>query len=303
VYISPNPVADFVGDSLKSCPQLKTKFTDLSSVTINGVPTGSITNWNWSFGNNNSSSSTTPPQQTYTNSSPTQSAYYTVSLTVTTADGCVNVKTKNNYIQVYPRPIADFGWGPVGADIDAPTIDFVNQSIGASGYPANHPVVYGTYGVEYYLGDVFAMNQNSNNVYTNAGFSHTYEHYDPYTYYVTQWVINSMGCKDSITKPVEILPNFTFYIPNAFSPNGDGTNEGFKGTGVGIDNTTYNLWVFDRWGMMIFYADDLEKSWDGHMKGSSDKPVLQEDVYVWKVKFSDFRGKKHEYHGTVTLLK
>ena len=303
VYISPNPVADFVGDSLKSCPQLKTKFTDLSTVTINGVPTGSITSWNWSFGNNNGSSSSTPPQQTYTNSSPTQSAYYAVSLTVTTADGCVNSKTVNKYIQVYPRPIADFGWGPVGADIDDPTIDFVNQSIGASGYPAAHPTVFGAYGVEYYLGDVFAMNQNSNNVYTNAGFSHTYEHYDPYTYYVTQWVVNSLGCKDSITKPVEILPNFTFYIPNAFSPNGDGTNEGFKGTGVGIDNTTYNLWVFDRWGMMIFYADDLEKSWDGHMKGNSDKPVLQEDVYVWKVKFSDFRGKKHEYHGTVTLLK
>ncbi len=299
VYVNPNPVPDFVGDSLKRCPQLKTTFTNLSTVALGA----NINSYNWTFGNGNTSTSITPVQQTYTNSSPTQSAYYTVSLTVKTDSGCVNTKTKTNYIQVYPRPIADFGWGPVGTDIDAPTIDFVNQSIGASGYPAAHPTVYGAYGVGYYLGDVFAMNQNSNNVFTNAGFSHTYEYYDPYTYYVTQWVVNSLGCKDSITKPVEILPNFTFYIPNAFSPNGDGANDGFKGTGVGIDNTTYNLWVFDRWGMMIFYADDLEKPWDGHMKGSADKPVLQEDVYVWKVKFSDFRGKKHEYHGTVTLLK
>jgi gliding motility-associated-like protein len=299
VYVNPNPVPDFVGDSLKRCPQLKTTFTNLSTVALGAT----INSYNWTFGNGNTSTSITPVQQTYTNSSPTQSAYYTVSLTVKTDSGCVNTKTKTNYIQVYPRPIADFGWGPVGTDIDAPTIDFVNQSIGASGYPAAHPTVYGAYGVGYYLGDVFAMNQNSNNVFTNAGFSHTYEYYEPYTYYVTQWVVNSLGCKDSITKPVEILPNFTFYIPNAFSPNGDGANDGFKGTGVGIDNTTYNLWVFDRWGMMIFYADDLEKPWDGHMKGSADKPVLQEDVYVWKVKFSDFRGKKHEYHGTVTLLK
>ncbi|HXU26763.1 MAG TPA: gliding motility-associated C-terminal domain-containing protein, partial [Bacteroidia bacterium] len=130
-----------------------------------------------------------------------------------------------------------------------------------------------------------------------------YEHYDTATYYVTQWVINTLGCKDEITEPVHIGPNFTFYIPNAFSPNGDGANEGFKGLGVGIDNTTYNLWVFDRWGLMIFYADDIDKSWDGHMRGNDSKPVLQEDVYVWKVKFNDFTGKKHEYHGTVTLLK
>jgi gliding motility-associated-like protein len=299
VYVNPNPVADFAGDSLKRCPKLYTNFKDLSTVALGA----NITSYNWTLGNGNTSTSSAPAQQTYTNSSPIQSAYYSVSLTVKTDSGCVNTKTKNNYIQVYPRPIADFGWGPVGTDIDAPTIDFVNQSIGASGYPASQPIVYGAYGVEYYLGDVFAMNQNSNNVYNNAGFAHTYEYYEPYTYYVTQWVINSMGCKDSITKPVEILPNFTFYIPNAFSPNGDGANEGFKGTGVGIDNTTYNLWVFDRWGMMIFYADDLEKSWDGHMKGNADKPILQEDVYVWKVKFNDFRGKKHEYHGTVTLLK
>jgi gliding motility-associated-like protein len=299
VYVNPNPVIDFSGDTLKSCSPRLTNFTP----TVTTTPVAGISMYAWSFGNGSTSSSATPAQQTYTNSSATQRAYYAVSLTVTTSAGCVGTKTKNNYIQVYPRPIADFGWGPVGADIDAPTVDFVNQSIGASGYPASNPTVYGTYGVEYYLGDVFAMNQNSNNVYTNAGFSHTYEYYEPYTYYVTQWVVNNLGCKDSITKPVEILPNFTFYIPNAFSPNGDGANEGFKGTGVGIDNTTYNLWVFDRWGMMIFYADDLEKSWDGHMKGNADKPVLQEDVYVWKVKFSDFRGKKHEYHGTVTLLR
>ena len=308
VYVSPNPVADFVGDTLKRCPILHTNFTDQSSVTINGVPTTSITAWNWTFGNGNSSTSQTPAQQTYTNSSPTQSAYYNVSLTVTTDSGCTNAITKNKYIEAYPRPIAGFGWGPVGADIDDPSITFVNSAQGASGYPASHPTVYGPEGVQYYLGDVFAFNPNSNNVYGSniigSTFNHVYEHYDAYTYYVTQWVINSFGCKDSITEPVEILPNFTFYIPNAFSPNGDGTNEGFKGLGIGIDNSTYNLWVFDRWGLMIFYADDIDKSWDGHIRGNEGQPIVQEDVYVWKVKFNDtIHHKLHEYHGTVTLLK
>jgi gliding motility-associated-like protein len=300
VYINPNPVADFVGDSLKSCPTLHTNFTNLTTVL---TPTTGLT-YVWSFGNGNSSTAITPPQQTYTNASATQSAYYDVSLTVKTDSGCVNSKTKQKYIQVYPRPIADFSWGPSDADIDNPTITFVNEAQGAGPYV---PVTYGPHGVQYYLGDIYASNANFNNVYGSnvigSTFTHTYEHYDTATYYVTQWVINTLGCKDEITKPVHIGPNFTFYIPNAFSPNGDGTNEGFKGLGVGIDNTTYNLWVFDRWGLMIFYADDIDKAWDGHMRGNEGKPVLQEDVYVWKVKFNDFTGKKHEFHGTVTLLR
>jgi gliding motility-associated-like protein len=306
VTVNPNPVAAFTADTTSGCPILPVNFTDHSSVTIAGVPAGSITSWSWSFGNGNTFNGQMPPMQTYTNSSPTAIASYTVSLTVTSTGGCVNTKTKPGYIKVFPRPIANFSWGPTDADIDDPTITFVNQEIGASGYPAAAPTVYGHYGVQYYLGDIYALNQNSNTVYgapNNNVFSHVYEHYDTATYYVTQWVINSLGCKDSITKPVDIKPDFTFYIPNAFSPNGDGTNEGFKGTGVGIDNTTYNLWVFDRWGNMLFYSDDLEKAWDGHMRGNEDRPVLQEDVYVWKVRFNDFTGKKHDYHGTVTLLK
>ena len=296
-FVNAIPVALFTGDSLKSCPQLKTNFTSQSTDA-----TSNIVSWNWTFGNGQTSTLQNPPQQNYTNSSATQSAYFSVSLVVTSDSGCVSPKnTKSNYIQVYPRPIADFSWGPSGADIDDPRIDFVNESQGVSEYLPSK--TYGPNGIQYYLGDVFTSVPSQNNVYTNQNFFHVYEHYDPYTYYVTQWVINSQGCTDSITKPVEILPDFTFYIPNAFSPNGDGTNEGFKGTGIGIDLTTYNLWVFDRWGLQIFYSNDLEQVWDGHMRGNEDKPILQQDVYVWKVKFRDFTGKKHEYHGTVTLLK
>jgi gliding motility-associated-like protein len=297
-YVNPIPVAAFTGDSLKSCPQLSTKFSSQSTVSP-----GSVQSYTWTFGNGQSSNLLMPPAQSYTNSSATQSAYYSVSLVVASDSGCVSPKnTRSNYIQVYPRPIADFSWGPSGADIDDPRINFVNESQGASEYLPLKP--FGPNGIQYDLGDVFAAIPSQNTVYTNQNFFHMYEHYDPYTYYVTQWVVNSYGCKDSITKPVEILPDFTFYIPNAFSPNGDGTNDGFKGTGIGIDLTTYNLWVFDRWGLQIFYSDDLEKTWDGHMRGNEGQPVLQQDVYVWKVKFRDtITGKKHEYHGTVTLLK
>lgn len=303
VFVNPKPIPNFIGVNLQGCPHptLQTAFTDQST------PVGQIASWTWDFGIPGQAPVTSqyPQPQNYTNASNVLPKYYNVSLTITSDSGCVASKIKNNYIEVYPTPVADFSWGPGDADIDAPKITFVNGAIGASTYTPT--LTYGQYGVEYYLGDTYAANTTPNYVYNNTTFSHNYSDPDPNdvveTYYVTQWVINSYGCTDSITRPVEIQPIFTFYIPNAFTPNGDRKNEGFKGLGIGIDNTTYNLWVFDRWGLMIYHANDIDKAWDGHMLGHEDKPVLQEDVYVWKVKFNDIFGKLHEYHGTVTLVK
>lgn len=289
VYINYIPTANYTGGG-QGCPILTVNnFTDASTVT----GPAQVASWSWNFGNGATSNIQSPGTLTYGNPSPVQNAIYAVSLVVSTDSGCVSTSYSNPCVTVYPHPLPGFTWGPQDPmpDIDNPTVNFYDQSQGASGQN----------GVQWYLGDVFLSNPALN--YTSVqNPSHVYEYYDPYTYYVTQWVQNTYGCKDSITKPIEILPNWTFYIPNAFSPNGDGVNEGFKGTGIGIDNTTYNLWIFDRWGNMIFYASDMEKAWDGRIQGKSGD-VVQEDVYVWKVKFHDFLGKKHEYKGTVSVVK
>jgi gliding motility-associated-like protein len=98
---------------------------------------------------------------------------------------------------------------------------------------------------------------------------------------------------------VEIGPEFTFYIPNAFTPDGDGTNDFFFGTGIGI--VQYDLTIFDRWGNLIFHSEKLEDQWNGKANNGSD--ISQQDVFVWKVKLTDIFGKKHHYMGTVTLVK
>ena len=309
VIVNPNPVVNFIGVNLKGCPNVNTTFTDLSTIS-----SGSIIGWTWSFPGNIGQSITQngqyPTSQNYTNLSNTTPAYYNVSLTVTSAAGCSSSVTKANYIEVYPKPIAAFSWAPTDANILSPVITFVNQAQDYAPYSSssnpNSPVyVYGPYGVQYSLYDPYATNDSL--IHNATSFTHAYNYIDPAdvqeTYPVTQWVVNSYGCTDSVTIPVIIQPIFTFYIPNAFTPNGDGKNEGFKGVGEGIDNNTYNMWIFDRWGLMIYYTSDLNQVWDGHMRGDEGRPVLQEDVYVWKVKFSDIFGMQHEYHGTVTLVK
>ena len=59
--------------------------------------------------------------------------------------------------------------------------------------------------------------------------------------------------------------------------------------------------VFDRWGNLIFFSDDINKHWDG--KANHGKDMAQQDVYVYIIKIKDFKQIKHKYTGTVTIVK
>jgi gliding motility-associated-like protein len=98
-----------------------------------------------------------------------------------------------------------------------------------------------------------------------------------------------------------IDPDVTLYVPNAFTPNDDGTNDVFNAQGIGIDPDKFEMWIFDRWGNMIFYTDDMNKGWDGKVQGAEN--VCQIDTYVWKIKAVDQMGGKHNLIGKVSLIK
>ena len=119
------------------------------------------------------------------------------------------------------------------------------------------------------------------------------------TYNTTLTVYNAYGCSDVITKEIIVEPYFTFYIPNVFSPDYDGKNDTFFGVGIGI--AEYEITIFDRWGEKIFESNNIEKGWDGKANGGAE--IAQQDVYVWKVNLKDIFNKKHEYIGTVTIIK
>ena len=98
-----------------------------------------------------------------------------------------------------------------------------------------------------------------------------------------------------------IKDDFTFYAPNAFTPNGDGFNEEWTPEGIGIDRDKFELWIFDRWGNLIWQTDVWGKAWDGTANGGSE--IVQEDVYVWKVRLHDVHGRKHQFVGHLSVLK
>lgn len=69
----------------------------------------------------------------------------------------------------------------------------------------------------------------------------------------------------------------------------------------GIDLSSFEMWIFDRWGNMIYYTDDLSKGWDGRANYGND--VAQQDTYVYKISCKDILDIKHQYIGHVNLIK
>ncbi|MFI5140978.1 MAG: T9SS type B sorting domain-containing protein [Bacteroidia bacterium] len=109
---------------------------------------------------------------------------------------------------------------------------------------------------------------------------------------------NSQGCSTIVTATVDIKIEYTFYIPNTFTPNRDETNEIFKPLATHIHD--FKMDIFDRWGLLLFETNDLEHGWDGTYKGGR----CQEDVYVYKVEFvDDPSNKTHTKAGIVNIVR
>jgi gliding motility-associated-like protein len=87
-------------------------------------------------------------------------------------------------------------------------------------------------------------------------------------------------------------------LPNAFSPNNDGTNDVFK-AGAIRNITSLNVLIFNRWGENIFQSNNLNFAWDGQLKNQK----CPEGVYFWVIQYVDINGNPHDLNGTVTLFR
>ena len=120
---------------------------------------------------------------------------------------------------------------------------------------------------------------------------------DNINYVVT--VSNAAGCiaMDTISVTVYKVPA-GLYIPNAFTPNGDGLNDVFRPIALGIKKINY-FKIFNRWGQLIFSTTEQNRGWDGIFKGHPQDAA----VYVWIIEGIDYQDKKITKKGTVTLIR
>jgi gliding motility-associated-like protein len=266
VVVNAVPAVQFSADTTKGCQPMTIQFTNES------VPAGS--NWLWDFGNG-STSTQENPSVTYNSS-----GNYDVSLIVSTDIGCTDTLEINNYIEIYPQPVANFIITPNPAAFGSP-VNFGSASIAES-----------------WLWDF-----GDGNTDTTANFT-THSYQSPGEHIVTLYLTNQYGCSDSISHEITIIAPYTFYVPNAFTPDNDGINDIFMPKGRFVDEDRYEFMIFNRWGQTVFETKDVNEGWDGGVISQDvESTEHTSSVYIYVIKLYDVNGDYHEYKGKITLVR
>ena len=273
LYIYNVPPLSFNSDKTSGCIPLSVQFNETSNIE------GQSYIWNFGDYESGNLSYIKNPLHVYN-----YVGSFTVSLLITSIDGCRTNFTFNNMINTYPKPEAIFLIEPQSTTIINPEISFKNISHLAR--------------LNYWMfGDGDSSNVISPvHIYSNVG-----------SYDVRLITETENGCRDTSYNNVEISPEFTFYAPTVFSPDNDGINDYFFITGEGIDKNDFMLIIFDRWGEIIFKTDKYDESnpskngWDGSVKGAKNK--TENGIYTWLAIYKDIEGSEHTHAGVVTIIK
>ncbi len=248
----------------QGCQPLSVAFTNNTANAINCL---------WDFGNGQTSADCGPSiVQLYPDT-----GCFNINLEVTDANGCINTAEFENYICVQEAPTAAFSATPQPTDLFSPEIFFTDLSETEA---------------DSWLWDFdglgFSNQQNPSFAFPDTG-----------CYEVLLTINTPANCPASDTQLVCINPPYAVYFPNSFSPNEDGVNDVFSAKGEGILN--FELWIYDRWGELVFFTNSINNTWDGQkIKGNA---VCQDDVYAWRANVVDITYRQYTYRSRVTLLR
>jgi gliding motility-associated-like protein len=109
------------------------------------------------------------------------------------------------------------------------------------------------------------------------------------------------GCSAMLLKEIYVKPQVRIYIPNAFSPNFDGINDEFIASGDLEILQDYKMQLFSRWGNPVFISTDPRVGWDGSLTNASKGAPA--DTYIYMISYTDNKGEKQYFSGTVLLMR
>lgn len=264
--VHPTPVASFTVEPSPACATYPVYFFSTSQYATSML---------WDLGNGQSST-LDAPVTIYP-----QTGSYDVQLIVFGAGGCSDTLLVPAAITIHPTPIADFTADTLLSMDNA--LRFTNLSQGAQQYQWD-----------------FGDGSGSTDVHPVHAWSGDADRF----FEVCLVAINNFGCPDTLCTPLWITSDPAVYVPNGFTPNGDGLNETLLPVLNGFDAPIWNYryMVFDRWGLMLHETTDRAHGWNG-VYGGQDCPV---DVYVWRVVVERWNAGEREvrqFTGHATLVR
>ena len=207
---------------------------------------------------------------------------YTATLYYTDAIGCKDTTIANSAVTSNALPIASFDPSVTETTVVDGQVEFTNQS-----------TILSNNSYTWDIGGIYnSVNVNESFLFVNSG-----------NFVVTLVATTPEGCVDDTSVVIVVNPDVVLYVPNAFTPGSDGLNDVFQIflPPTGVDYSTFNLAIYDRWGEMIYKTTDVNQFWTGAKNNAGE--ILKQDVYVYKITFKDEKKKNYQRVGHVSLLR
>ena len=265
-----SPIVGFATSSTEGCVLFNVIFTD----TVNDPNTALF----WDFGDGETSNQPYAIDHQFNTE-----GCYDISLTVTNDAGCSSTLEQEDMICAYDVPTADFIANPDSMLTTEPIFEFTNLSTNSYTY-------------------LWEFGDGTTSLSTNP--IHEYPAI-PGDYSVTLYAYNELGCYDSSYFTVTVYEDLVLYVPNTFTPNGDGTNDVFLPVITsGIDETKYTLLIYNRWGQVVFESHNPNVGWDGSYGSENEIDRVQDGTYTWKIIFNGLQNEEaQEKMGHVNVLR
>lgn len=264
MVIHSNPLADFIALVDSGCAPLDVSFADKSFTQSSSVA------YHYDFGDGESSSSR------YTTHTYMNPGTYSIHFTIENLNGCIDsdAKTVENLITVFPTPRAGFKVDPLIVSSIDPRLTITNLSQGG-------------------ISCSYAFDRQ---IFDFCDFEYTLKNVVPQT--IIQTVENEYGCRDQLKTEIKISDHL-IYIPNSFTPDGDGLNDIFVPVTTGV--IQLEMHIFDRWGKEIFGNEHAESGWNGSSR--NENYFAEPGVYQYMIRVTDNLGWNFDYKGSIRLLR
>ena len=248
-------------------------------ITLLGIPEDQIDTVYWDLGESNGISIKLSIIYNYKTTGDFQ-----IWASVLYTDGSFVDSLATKSLTISPTPNASFAFDNQDVTLVNSTVNFTNQSTGAESY-------FWLFDTTNRIGESFEEKP----VYT-------FPNKQPNEYIVMLVAISDVGCEQTDFQKVIVSEDDHLYIPNSFTPNGDGYNDYFYVQGIQIDTESYHLTIYDRWGHVVFDSTNLFEKWNGSK--DNGEFYVQTSIFNYRLIYK-IRGaiELKEVSGSINLIK